>query len=120
LGGEFAKLRFLNAPGPLDPRIEDTLLIGAEEVCALAEHAQQVSFETFDALQRWLAQGQVLAGSAAALLLMQLLGVVPHTGVVQAAIALIKTDQSDQLMLCFSCYRKVAQSKQQLAGGSRN
>jgi hypothetical protein len=51
-GGVFAKLRFLNAPDPLDLRIEDTLLIGAEEVRALTEHAQQVSFETFDALQR--------------------------------------------------------------------
>lgn len=72
-GGVFAKLRFRDAPGPLNLRIEDTLLIGAEEVRALAEHAQQVSVETVDALQLWLNQGPVLAGSAAALLLVQLL-----------------------------------------------
>jgi len=72
-GGVFAKLRFRDAPGPPNLRIEDTLLIGAEEVRALAEHAQQVSVETVDALQLWLTQGPVLAGSAAALLLVQLL-----------------------------------------------
>lgn len=72
-GGVFAKLRFRDAPGPLNLRIEDTLLIGAEEVRALAEHAQQVSVETVDALRLWLTQGPVLAGSAAALLLVQLL-----------------------------------------------
>lgn len=72
-GGVFAKMRFRDAPGPLNLRIEDTLLIGAEEVRALAEHAQQVSVETVDALQFWLTQGPALAGSAAALLLVQLL-----------------------------------------------
>lgn len=72
-GGVFAKLRFRDAPGPLNLRLEDTLLIGAEEVRALAEHAQQVSVETVDALRLWLTQGPVLAGSAAALLLVQLL-----------------------------------------------
>ncbi len=72
-GGVFAKLRFRDAPGPLNLRIEDTLLIGAEEVRALAEQAQQVSVETVDALQLWLTQGPVLAGSAAAPLLVQLL-----------------------------------------------
>ena len=72
-GGVFARLRFRDAPGPLNLRIEDTLLIGAEEVRALAEHAQQVSVETVDALRLWLTQGPVLAGSAAALLLVQLL-----------------------------------------------
>ncbi|OYU00417.1 MAG: hypothetical protein CFE40_03735 [Burkholderiales bacterium PBB1] len=72
-GGVFARLRFRDAPGPLNLRLEDTLLIGAEEVRALAEHAQQVSVETVDALRLWLTQGPVLAGSAAALLLVQLL-----------------------------------------------
>lgn len=72
-GGVFARLRFRDAPGPLNLRIEDTLLIGAEEVRALAEHAQQVSVETVDALRLWLTQGPVLAGSAAAVLLVQLL-----------------------------------------------
>lgn len=72
-GGVFARLHFRDAPGPLNLRMEDTLLIGAEEVRALAEHAQQVSVETVDALRLWLTQGPVLAGSAAALLLVQLL-----------------------------------------------
>ena len=72
-GGVFAKLRCRDAPGPLNLRLEDTLLVGAEEVRALAEHAQQVSVETVDALRLWLTQGPVLAGSAAALLLVQLL-----------------------------------------------
>ena len=72
-GGVFARLRFRDAPGPLNLRLEDTLMIGAEEVRALAEHAQQVSVETVDALRLWLTQGPVLAGSAAALLLVQLL-----------------------------------------------
>lgn len=72
-GGVFAKLRFRDAPGPLNLRLEDTLLIGAEEVRALADHAQQVSVETVDALRLWLTQSPVLAGSAAALLLVQVL-----------------------------------------------
>lgn len=72
-GGVFARLRFRDAPGPLNLRLEDTLLIGAEEVRALADHAQQVSVETVDALRLWLTQSPVLAGSAAALLLVQLL-----------------------------------------------
>lgn len=72
-GGVFARLRFRDAPGPLNLRLEDTLMIGAAEVRALAEHAQQVSVETVDALRLWLTQGPVLAGSAAALLLVQLL-----------------------------------------------
>ncbi len=72
-GGVFARLRFRDAPGPLNLHLEDTLLIGAEEVRALAEHAQQDSVETVDALRLWLTQSPVLAGSAAALLLVRLL-----------------------------------------------
>lgn len=72
-GGVFAQLRFRDAPGPLNLRLEDTLNIGSEEVRALADHAQQVSVETVDALRLWLTQSPVLAGSAAALLLVQLL-----------------------------------------------
>lgn len=71
--GVFARLRFRDAFGPLNLRIEDTLQIGVDDVIALADHAQQVSVEAVDALGQWLSTSPVLAASAAALLLAQVL-----------------------------------------------
>ncbi|MDL2338466.1 MAG: hypothetical protein QFE16_11550 [Pseudomonadota bacterium] len=72
-GGVFARLRLRNASAPLNLQFEDTLQISAADVMALADHAQQVSVETVDALAQWLTTGPVLASSAAALLLVQVL-----------------------------------------------
>ena len=72
-GGVFASLRLRDPSAPLSLRFEDTLQISAADVMALAEHAQQVSVETVDALAHWLTSSPVLASSAAALLLVRLL-----------------------------------------------
>lgn len=72
-GGVFASLRLRDPSAPLSLRFEDTLQISAADVMALAEHAQQVSVETVDALAQWLTASPVLASSAAALLLARLL-----------------------------------------------
>lgn len=72
-GGVFARLRLRDPSAPLSLRFEDTLQISAADVMALAEHAQQVSVETVDALGQWLTTSPVLAGSAATLLLVQVL-----------------------------------------------
>lgn len=71
--GVFASLRLRDPTAPLSLRFEDTLNISGADVIALAEHAQQVSVETVDALAQWLTASPVLAGSAAALLLAKLL-----------------------------------------------
>ncbi|MDO9315131.1 MAG: hypothetical protein Q7T97_11350 [Burkholderiaceae bacterium] len=71
--GVFASLRLRNPSAPLSLRFEDTLRISAADVMALAEHAQQVSVETVDALAQWLTATPVLASSAAAMLLVRLL-----------------------------------------------
>jgi len=65
-GGPFAKLRIRDATGPLSLRIQDMMLVGAEEVRAMAEHAQQVSVEKVDALRLWLTEGPEPVVSAAA------------------------------------------------------
>ncbi|MFM9917639.1 MAG: hypothetical protein ACKVOX_17705 [Rhizobacter sp.] len=71
--GVFASLRLRDPTAPLSLRFEDTLQISAADVMALADHAQQVSVETVDALAQWLTASPVLASSAAALLLARLL-----------------------------------------------
>jgi hypothetical protein len=71
--GVFASLRLRDPAGPLSLRFEDMLQISAADVMALADHAQQVSVETVDALAQWLTANPVLASSAAALLLARLM-----------------------------------------------
>ena len=72
-GGVFASLRFRNVPEPLNLRLEDTLRVSPSDVMALTDYVQQVSVETVDALGQWLASSPLIAGSAATLLLIQVL-----------------------------------------------
>jgi hypothetical protein len=71
--GVFAKIRFRSGWQTMQVRLEDTLDVRASHVMALADHAQQVSVETVDALAQMLSGSPVLAGTAAAGLLVTLL-----------------------------------------------
>jgi len=72
-GGVFANIRFRSGWQTLQVRLEDLHKVHASQVAALADHAQQVSVETVDGLAQLLASSPVLAGSAAAGLLVSLL-----------------------------------------------
>ena len=71
--GIFAKIRFRGAIPDIQARLEDVQGIQASDVVALANYAQQVSLQAFDGLAQTLASSSVLAGSAAAVLLVKIL-----------------------------------------------
>lgn len=71
--GVFAKVLFQNPGSDLHVRIEDAQGVRASDVVALADFAQQVSIEAFDGLAKLLAAWPVMAGSAAAALLITML-----------------------------------------------
>lgn len=72
-GGVFAGIRLRGGWPDFHVRLEDLPNVRASDVMALAEHAQQVSVEAVDGLAQVLAGSPVLAGSAAAALLVTLL-----------------------------------------------
>jgi hypothetical protein len=72
-GGIFAGIRFRSGWQDLQIRPEDLNSVGAAQVMALADHAQQVSVEAVDGLAQWLASSPTLSGSAAAAVLVALL-----------------------------------------------
>lgn len=72
-GGVFAGIRLRGGWPEFHVRLEDLPSVRASDVMALAEHAQQVSVEAVDGLAQVLAGSPVLAGSAAAALLVTLL-----------------------------------------------
>ena len=72
-GGVFAGIRLRGGWPDFHVRLEDLPSVRASDVMALAEHAQQVSVEAVDGLAQVLAGSPVLAGSAAAALLVTLL-----------------------------------------------
>lgn len=71
--GIFAKVRFRSGWQDLVVRMEDIQSVRTDHVVALVDHAQQVSVEAVDGLAQWLTASPVLAGSAAAALLITLL-----------------------------------------------
>ncbi|MDE2371949.1 MAG: hypothetical protein KGN16_23475 [Burkholderiales bacterium] len=70
-GGVFAGFR-LRAGAAL-PAFDDALPFGPADVVALADHAQQVSIESVDALAQMLSGSPLLSTSAAAALLLAVL-----------------------------------------------
>ena len=72
-GGVFANIRFRSGWQDMHVQVEDVQRIGAAQVMALVDRAQQVSVETVDGLSHWLMASPALSGSAAAALLLSLL-----------------------------------------------
>lgn len=71
--GIFAKIRFRGGWPELHVRLEDAQNVQASDVIALVDHVQQVSIEAVDGITQMLAASPVMAGSAAAILLMAVL-----------------------------------------------
>ena len=71
--GIFAGIRFRSGLQDLHVRLEDVQNVRGSDVIALVAYAQQVSAEAVDGLVQTLAASPVLAGSAAAGLLMTVL-----------------------------------------------
>ncbi len=71
--GIFAKIRFRGGWHDFSVRLEDIQNVRAAHVVALVDHAQQVSVETVDGLAQMLSSSTVMAGSAAAALLVTVL-----------------------------------------------
>jgi hypothetical protein len=71
--GIFAKIRFRGGWEDLNIRLEDLRNVRAAHVIALVDHAQQVSVEAVDGLAQLLTASPLLAGSAAAALLVSML-----------------------------------------------
>lgn len=71
--GVFARIRFRSGWQDLTVRLDDLQSVRAAHVIALVDHAQQVSVETVDGLAQVLMSSPVMAGSAAAALLVTVL-----------------------------------------------
>jgi hypothetical protein len=71
--GVFAKIRFRGGWPDLHVRPEDAQNICASDVISLVDHVQQVSVESVDGLAQMLAASPLMAGSAAAALLITVL-----------------------------------------------
>ncbi|MDR3368784.1 hypothetical protein [Rhodoferax sp.] len=71
--GTFAKIRFRSGWPDMHVRWEDVQNVQAKDVAALVERVQQVSLHAFDGLAKVVATSPVLAGSAAATVLLTLL-----------------------------------------------
>jgi hypothetical protein len=71
--GIFARIRFRGSLPNLQARMEDLQVVKVSDVVALASYAQQVSIQAVDGLAQTLTASPVLTGSAAALLLLNIL-----------------------------------------------
>lgn len=71
--GIFAKIRFRGGWPDLHVRLEDAQNVQASDVITLVDHVQQVSVHVVDGLADMLAASPVMAGSAAAALLITVL-----------------------------------------------
>ena len=71
--GIFAKIRFRSGWPDMHVRLEDAQNVQASDMVALVDYVQQVSVESVDGLARMLTASPVMAGSAAAALLVTLL-----------------------------------------------
>lgn len=71
--GIFAKIRFRSGWPDMHVQLEDAQSVQASDMVALVDYVQQVSVESVDGLARMLTASPVMAGSAAAALLVTLL-----------------------------------------------
>ena len=71
--GIFAKIRFSSGWPNMPIRFEDAQKVQAKDVMALVERVQQVSVNSVDGLTKLLSASPVMAGSAAAVLLVAVL-----------------------------------------------
>lgn len=71
--GIFASIRFRSGWQEIHVRVEDAQNVQARDVITLVNYVQQVSIQAVDGLAGMLARSPVMAGSAAAALLMTLL-----------------------------------------------
>jgi hypothetical protein len=71
--GIFAKIRFNSGWPNMHIRFEDAQKVQARDVIALVERVQQVSVSSIDGLAKMIAASPVMAGSAAAALLVTVL-----------------------------------------------
>ena len=71
--GIFAKAWFRSEWPDMHVRLEDVNTVSAVDVIALADRVQQVQVEAIDGLAQLLASSSVLAGSAAAVMLVAVL-----------------------------------------------
>ena len=71
--GIFAKIRFRGSLPDMQARMEDLQVVQVSDVVALASYAQQVSIQAVDGLAQTLTSSTLLTGSAAALLLLNIL-----------------------------------------------
>ncbi len=71
--GVFARIWFRNGQDRLYIRVEDALAVSANDVATLVAYVQQSSVEVLDGLMQIINASPVLAGSAAAILVMLVL-----------------------------------------------
>lgn len=71
--GVFAKIRFRSGWPDLHVPLEEAQNVQASDIITLVDHVQQVSVHAVDGLADMLAQSPVMAGSAAAALLITVL-----------------------------------------------
>lgn len=71
--GVFAKIRFRSGWPDLHVPLEEAQNVQANDIITLVDHVQQVSVHAVDGLADMLAQSPVMAGSAAAALLITVL-----------------------------------------------
>lgn len=71
--GVFAKIRFHSEWQHLQDRVDDAQNVRVSDVIALADHAQQVSVEAVNGLAQMLSASPLMAGSAAAAVLVTVL-----------------------------------------------
>ncbi len=71
--GIFARIRFRSGWPEMQVRFEDAQNVQVSDVVALVNHVQQVSVQAIDGLAQLIAPSPVLAGSAAAAVLLKIL-----------------------------------------------
>ena len=71
--GVFAQIRLRNDWASAHVRLEDVQKVRAVDVAALVDRLQQTRIEAVDGLSEWIMASPVLAGSAAAALLLAML-----------------------------------------------
>jgi len=71
--GVFARIWFRNGQERLNIRVEDALAVSGQDIATLVSYVQQSSVEVLDGLMQIINASPVLAGSAAAIVVMLVL-----------------------------------------------
>ena len=93
--GVFASIRFRAGAQDVHVRLDDIRNVRGSDVIALVDYVQQISVEAVDGLAQMIAASPVLAGSAAAGLLMAMLVRRARTRAASASHDARKTDPGD-------------------------